>query len=91
MMYVNNKEIIGDKFVWDKCHKIYIIEDDNDLRDCQEMWGTIIFGEDLFNIEELERIYNNSCPLRFISNWKLDKQYVEQFEENVEFSMVKGV
>ena len=85
MVYVNGQEIIGNKFVWDKCHKIYIIEDDNDLRECQELWGTIIFGEDLFNIEELERIYNDSCGLRFISNWKLDKQYVKQFEEDVVF------
>ena len=87
MMYVNGQEIIGNKFVWDKCHKIYIIEDENDLRECQELWGTIIFGEDLFNIEELERIYNDSCDLRFISNWKLDKQYVEQFEESVIFEV----
>lgn len=59
MMYVNGQKINGDKFVWDRCYKIYIID--------------------------LEDIYNNSCPLRFISNWKLDKKYVKQFEENVRF------
>ena len=33
----------------------------------------------------MEDVYNNSCPLRFISNWKLDKQYVKQCEEDVVF------
>lgn len=87
MMYVNGEEIIGNKFVWDKCHKIYIIEDDNDLRDCQELWGQLHWGEDIFDIRELERIYNESCDLRFISNWKLDKKYINQFEENVRFEV----
>ena len=84
-MYVNGEEIKGNMFVYDGCHKIYIIEDDNDLKDCQELWGELVNGRDLFNIEELERIYNDSCDLRFISNWKLDKRYVNQFEEDVDF------
>lgn len=83
-MYVNGKEIKGNMFVWDKCHKIYIIEDYEDLRNCQEYWGKLVCGEDLFGIEELEKVFNNSCDLRFISNWKLDIQYVKQFE-NAEF------
>lgn len=85
MMYVNDIEIIGNKFVYDGCHKIYIIEDENDLRECQELWGQLHYGKDIFDIRELERIYDNSCDLRFISNWKLDKRYVNQFEENVDF------
>ena len=85
MMYVNGQKINGDKFVWDRCYKIYIIEDEDDMRDCQELWGQLHWGEDIFDIIDLENVYNNSCPLRFISNWKLDKKYVKQFEENVRF------
>ena len=85
MMYVNDVEIIGNKFVYDGCHKIYIIEDENDLKECQELWGELHWGEDVFDIIALEDVYNNSCDLRFISNWKLDKRYVNQFEEDVEF------
>ena len=83
-MYVNGKEIKGNMFVWDKCHKIYIIEDYEDLKNCQECWGQLINGEDLFDISELSKIWEESCPLRFISNWKLDIEYVKQFE-NAEF------
>lgn len=84
-MYVNGIEIIGNTFVYDGCHKIYIIEDENDLKDCTELWGELKAGRDIFDICMLEDIYQNSCDLRFISNWKLDKRYVEQFEDNVVF------
>lgn len=84
-MYVNGEEIKGNMFVYDGCHKIYIIEDYEDLASCQECWGELVNGRDLFDISLLEDCYNNSCSLRFISNWKLDKRYVKQFEENVRF------
>ena len=80
-LFINEKEVKGDRFVWDNCHKIYIIEDDNDLVDCMERWGTLVNGTDIFDITEIERIYDNSCSLRFISNWKLDTKYVGQFED----------
>ena len=80
-LFINKKEVKGNRFVWDNCHKIYIIEDDNDLVDCMETWGTLVNGTDVFDITEIERIYDNSCSLRFISNWKLDTQYVRQFED----------
>ena len=80
-LYINGKEVKGDKFVWDNCHKIYIIEDENDLLDCMNTWGTLINGTDIFDITEIERIYDNSCSLRFISNWKLDIKYVSQFDD----------
>jgi hypothetical protein len=83
-MYVNGKEIKGNMFVYDGCHKIYIIEDYEDLRNCQECWGELVNGRDLFDISLLKDCYENSCDLRFISNWKLDIQYVRQFE-NAEF------
>lgn len=85
MIYVNGKEIKGDKFVYDGCHKIYIIEDYEDLVSCQELWGELVNGRDIFDIGLLEDYYNNSCPLKFISNWKLDTEYVKQDEENVRF------
>ena len=79
-LFINDIEVKGDRFVWDKCHKIYIIEDDDDLIDCMEKWGTLVNGTDIFDITEIENIYHKSCGLRFISNWKLDIQYVRQFE-----------
>jgi hypothetical protein len=63
-------------FVYDGCHKIYIVEDQDDIESVKQLWGEdTIF----YNIDELQEVWDNSCSLRFISNWKLDKQYVRQF------------
>ena len=51
-------------------------------KDEQEAYN---MGYELYILDILEKIYNTSCPLRFISNWKLDKCYVAQGEENVIF------
>lgn len=64
-------------FVFDDCHKIYIIEDKDDIASAKEKWGE---DTKFYNIDELPSIWENTCPLRFISNWKLDRQdYVRQF------------
>lgn len=78
-MKVNDKEIKGKGIAYDGCHKIYILEDENDEKEAYDM------GYELYVLDILEKIYNNSCSLRFINNWKLDKCYVAQFEENVKF------
>lgn len=76
-MKVNGIEIIGNKFAYDSCHKIYIIEDENDEREALEC------GYDIFTIDELEDTWNNSCDLRFIRNWKLNETYVYQGENAI--------
>ncbi len=79
-MKINGKTVIGDYFVWDGCHKIYVVEDMEDVKEANEYGYT-----ELIDIGELEEYYNNSCPLRFINNWKLTVSYVDQFEEDVVF------
>mgnify|MGYP003292173738 CR=1 FL=1 len=81
-MKINGTEIKGNKFAYDNCHKIYIIEDNEDIEQANE------YGYKIYDIKDLESAYENSCDLRFISNWKLDKSYVEQFEENVIFEEI---
>lgn len=61
-------------FAYDGCHKIYILEDDNDLEEAREIF-------DIKYIQDLPSTYYNSCPLRFIHNWKLDKTYAQQCED----------
>ena len=63
-------------FVFDNCHKFYIVEDIDDIENVKKTWGEdTIF----YNIDELPSMWKNSCPLRFITNWKLDRQqYVRQ-------------
>lgn len=72
---INGKEVIGNSFAWDGCHKIYIIEDNEDYEMARD------YEYDIYDIEEIQDKYNDSCDLRFIYNWKLDKQYVCQFEK----------
>lgn len=76
-MKINNKEVIGDKFAYDGCHKIYIIEDKKDREDVEE------YDYQIFDLKDIQNVYENSCELKFISNWKLDKRYVNQFEDAI--------
>lgn len=73
-MTINKKETTAKEFVYDGCHKIYLIEDEEDKRDALDC------GYEIRPIKELEKTFEGSCPLRFIHNWKLDKTYVAQFE-----------
>ena len=73
-MKINNVEVVGNKFAYDGCHKIYIIEDTEDEQ------KAIDCGYEILNISDLIDTYRNSCELRFVRNWKLDKLYVGQYE-----------
>lgn len=74
-MKINGQTVNGKKFAYEGCHKMYIIEDDQDEAEA------IKFKYDIFPIEQLEKTYIKSCELKFISNWKLTKRYVRQYEE----------
>lgn len=75
MLKINNKEVIGDYFAYDGCHKIYVIEDQEDRDEA------VSFGYDVYKIDMIQNFWDVSCDLRFIYNWKLDKRYVNQLEE----------
>lgn len=76
-MKINGIEINSELFAYDTCHKIYIIEDEDDKEQAIE------YGYEILNTRVLEETYNNSCDLKFISNWKLNIQYVKQFENAI--------
>lgn len=62
-------------FVWDECHRIYLVENQNDIESVKQTWGDdTIF----YNIDKLPKIWYKSCPLRFVYNWSGTKRYVEQ-------------
>ena len=83
-LFINGREVKGIGFVYDGCHKIYILEDMNDYSNVLDVWGD---DELLYGLEELEYVYNKSCGLRFISTWKLEDKnrivYAEQCEDAV--------
>lgn len=73
-MKINGKEIKAKQFAYDGCHKIYLIEDTDDLKEAKGI------GYDIYDIKLLKETYDDSCSLRFIDNWKLTEQIVPQFE-----------
>lgn len=76
-MKINGIEVVTNgKFAYDGCHKIYIIEDEENEEEASD-------GYKILPIEKLKETYENSCELKFIHNWNLDKTYVAQFEEAV--------
>lgn len=80
---VNGVEITAKEFVWDGCHKIYLINSDDDRKKAEEMGYS-----PLIPIEQLQDVYESSCGLRFINNWSLTT-VVGQFEEDVVFEGFK--
>ncbi|MBE6139316.1 MAG: hypothetical protein E7174_02265 [Firmicutes bacterium] len=76
-MKINGIEINAKKFAYDRCHKIYLLEDLKDEEDAS------YYDYEILNIKDLADTYKNSCSLRFISNWKLDKVIVKQFEDAI--------
>lgn len=78
-MKVNGIEIQGDLFAYDGCHKIYIIESEEDLLEVKDT------NYNILPIEDLPRIWEESCELKFIHPWSLpqDRDYLGQFEDAV--------
>ena len=78
-MKVNGKTITAKRFAFDGCHKIYLLEDDDQENHAREI------GYDIRPIAELKNAYDGSCGLRFISSWGLGTgnwvSYVGQFEK----------
>jgi hypothetical protein len=64
-------------YVYDGCHKFYIIEDEADKKEALDSWGAPVapLTDDMFHL------FLKSCPLRFVSNWKLDKDIIPQSDE----------
>lgn len=73
---VNGKHIMSNGyFAYDGCHKIYILEDKNDIATAME------YGFRLYPTLELKSTFEKSCELKFIHNMKLNKTYVKQFSD----------
>ena len=77
MLHINGIPAPEIYFAYDGCHKIYLIEDDKDDAEARAA------GYEIKPIKELEKVYEESCELRFISNWKLTKFYAQQYEKAI--------
>ncbi len=66
---INDLNIHSRLFVFDGCHKIYLVDDD-DVEDVKKNWGD---DTQFYPIERLPYVFWNTCSLRFISCWKGDR------------------
>lgn len=66
--------IDGISFAYDGCHKIYIIQNESELKIAKS------YGYRIYDLDELEEKYNHSCSLKFIVSWDLSQSYIGQFE-----------
>ena len=76
-MKINGKETLAKQFAYDGCHKIYLIENEQQLQEAR--WNEY----SIYPISKLKQTFEDSCELRFISDWGLSKHYVNQFEDAV--------
>lgn len=58
------------QFAWDGCHKIYILENQEELVEAKNV------GYEILDIKNLETAWEESCELRFINFWNLDKDAI---------------
>lgn len=58
------------QFAWDGCHKIYIIENQEELVEAKNV------GYEILDIKNLETAWEKSCELKFINFWNLDKDAI---------------
>lgn len=77
VIMINGQVVEGIKVAYDGCHKIYICENQEDLYMMQD------YGYGLYDMNDLKEIYDNACPLKFISSADLTKSYVKQDQEAV--------
>lgn len=75
VLLINGILVNGKKFAYDLDYKMYILEDEQDEQDAKKL------GYAIHPLSKLENIYKNSCDLRFISNWKLNTFYANQYEK----------
>lgn len=78
-------------YVYDGCHKFYIIEDEADKKEAFDNWGDEprpLTDDDMFHK------FLKSCPLRFVFNWKLTNYIIPQICDmdcaEVEFEFEDG-
>lgn len=54
-------------FAYEGCHKIYLIENEEQLEEAKK------YLYNIFSIDSLLEIYEDSCPWRFINFWDSNK------------------
>lgn len=84
MRKINGIEINAIGFAYDGCHKIYLLNNGDDIVEAEDN------GYDVFDIDGIVSAFIYSCPLRFINEWGGDfKSIISQAENNIVFEGFK--
>jgi hypothetical protein len=83
---INGEVIDATEFAYDGCHKIYLVRTPKERAELIECgyYRTVLSeleGGFLLPISELPKVWDETCPLRFISSGDLTKQFVPQCED----------
>ena len=70
----------GLMFFYDGCHKIYLATSEEGR---QRLFNNGWSQEDLHHPSELPAVWEETCPLRFISDADLKRMYVDQDEDSI--------
>jgi hypothetical protein len=73
-MRINGKKIKQKMFAYDGCHKIYLLNSEDDKKEALDLDYYIL------PINMIKDIYLNSCELRFINTWNPLESIVGQYE-----------
>ena len=81
-MVISGKKISQKWFLFDGCHKFYLLDSNRCTKDIKERGYS---ETDIHPIDDLPYMFYNSCPLRFIEVWKDYKSIVPQCRRFVTF------
>jgi hypothetical protein len=79
-LYINGRTVPAEGlvFVYDGCHKVYLIDSEEGRRQMFESgWSEYDFQHP----SELPAVWEETCSLRFISNADLKRMYVQQGDD----------
>lgn len=79
---INEADYLG--FVWDGCHKIYLIESESDWGKCDAYDRA-----EMLPMDELPGVWRNTCPLRFINTYGTLRTIVPQFANVGHIEIIK--
>lgn len=81
---IGSEKSIAKHFAFDHCHKIYLCEDKQDIKKAKK------YGYEIYDIYLLDWAWDMSCSLRFISNMKLNKDFIPQ-SENKSINLLRDI
>lgn len=75
---INGNPVEAEGFMWDGCHKIYLIDSPEAL---QQMLESGWSEDDILPLGHLAEAWGSSCGLRFITSGDFAQDYISQEED----------